>query len=261
MPQVGGTHGCVRRDGSDGWRSPDPRGDSTGRSRLSTPSANHRFQVPPTGSVHRDGSFFWDFGSLYFKALGRPSGQLLRQRQTQRKTLRRPCRRLLRQRPAQQVRRCGVKELKLVLTMEFLSSIASDEFCQSFIWQLALMLSRSCPCSLSRRLSCDRVTHRRAQTKLIELSPLVAVITWHWSPLWQSMMLQGIEAGSLDSWKITSPVCFRIQRSAWSVCVGLRRHGDFLLFPREGGFARCSTVDTSSCVSLRSLCCISRISP
>ena len=99
-----------------------PRGDSTGRSRLSTPSANHL--LPPTGSVHRDGSFFWDFGSLNFEALRRPSGQLLRQRQTQRKTLRRPCRRLLRQRPAQQVRRCGVKELKLVLTMEFLSSIA-----------------------------------------------------------------------------------------------------------------------------------------
>ena len=29
---------------------------------------------------------------------------------------------------------------------------------ESFIWQLARMKSRSCPCSLSRRLSCDRVT-------------------------------------------------------------------------------------------------------
>ena len=29
---------------------------------------------------------------------------------------------------------------------------------ESFIWQLALMKSRSCPFSLSCRLSCDRVT-------------------------------------------------------------------------------------------------------
>ena len=73
-PRVGGTHGCVRREGSDGWRSPVPRGDNTGRSRPSTSSANHRLPLPPTGPVHRDGSFFlrivrgasvfWDFGSL-----------------------------------------------------------------------------------------------------------------------------------------------------------------------------------------------------
>ena len=113
---VGGIHGCVRRDGSDGWRSPDPGGDSTGRARLSTPSANHRFQVKSRRQVPyivmdlfflcivTGASVFWDFGSLHFKASRRPSGQLLRQRQTQRKTLRRPCRRLLRQRQAQQVR-------------------------------------------------------------------------------------------------------------------------------------------------------------
>ena len=53
-PRVGGTLGCVRRDGSDGWRSPVPRGDNTGRARLFTPSANHRFPVPPTCCVHRD---------------------------------------------------------------------------------------------------------------------------------------------------------------------------------------------------------------
>ena len=29
-PRVGGTHGRVCRDGSDGWRSPVPRGDNTG---------------------------------------------------------------------------------------------------------------------------------------------------------------------------------------------------------------------------------------
>ena len=29
---------------------------------------------------------------------------------------------------------------------------------ESFVWQLARMKSRSCPCSLSRRFSCDRVT-------------------------------------------------------------------------------------------------------
>ena len=73
-------------------------------SRPSTSSANHRFPVPSTGSVHRDGSFFlfWDFGSLHLKASRRPSGQVLRQRQSQRKTLRRP------ERPTQLYRRCGV---------------------------------------------------------------------------------------------------------------------------------------------------------
>ena len=94
QPRVGGTHGRVRRDGSDGWRSPVPRGDNTGsvcvlrQPSLSSPGDN------------RDGSFFlcivtgafgfWDFGSLYLMASLRPTGQLLRQRQTQRKTLRRP---------------------------------------------------------------------------------------------------------------------------------------------------------------------------
>ena len=29
-PRVGGTLGGVLRDGSDGWRSPVPRGDNTG---------------------------------------------------------------------------------------------------------------------------------------------------------------------------------------------------------------------------------------
>ena len=51
--------------------------------RFSTSSANHPASVPPTGSVHRDGSFFlcivtgsfvfWDFGSL-FRTLRRHSG-------------------------------------------------------------------------------------------------------------------------------------------------------------------------------------------
>ena len=51
--RVGGTHG---RDGSDGWRSPVPRGQYWG-ARSCTSSANHRLQVPPTDSEHRDGSF------------------------------------------------------------------------------------------------------------------------------------------------------------------------------------------------------------
>ena len=47
---------CVRRDGSDGWRSPVPRRDNTGRgATLRTPSANHRLPSPPTGPEHRDG--------------------------------------------------------------------------------------------------------------------------------------------------------------------------------------------------------------
>ena len=57
-PRVGGTLGRVRRDGSDGWQSPDPRGDSTGRARPPTPSANHRLLVPQSGSVHRDEPLF-----------------------------------------------------------------------------------------------------------------------------------------------------------------------------------------------------------
>ena len=77
-------------------------------------------------------SVFWDFGSLHLKASRRPTGQLLRQRHTQRKTLRRPCHRLLRQRQTQQVRRCGVKELKLVLRMEFSHRSHSEDFCGEF---------------------------------------------------------------------------------------------------------------------------------
>ena len=204
-PRVGGTHGCVRRDGSDGWRSPVPRGDNTGGRDHLPSSASHRFPVPPTGPVHRDGSLFpcivtgssvfWDFGSLHRKASRRPSGQLLRQRHTQRKTLRRPCRRLLRQRQAQQVRRSGVKELASVENGVSLIDRLQRSFAESFIWQLARMKSKSCPCSPSRRLSCDRVTHRRALTKFIELSPRVAVITLRCSLLWQSMMFQCIKAG------------------------------------------------------------------
>ena len=56
---------------------------------------------------------------------------------------------------------------------------------ESFIWQLARMKSKSCPCSPSGRLSCDRVTHRRTLTKFIELSLRVAVITLRCSLLWQ----------------------------------------------------------------------------
>ena len=52
-PRVGGTLGRVRRDGSDGWRSPVPRGDNTG-GRFSTSSANHPVSVPPTGLVLHD---------------------------------------------------------------------------------------------------------------------------------------------------------------------------------------------------------------
>ena len=72
-PRVGGTHGRVRRDGSDCWRS-------------------NLLSSPADRSVHRDRSFFlhivtgsfvfWDFGSLYLKESRRPSGQLFRQRQS-----------------------------------------------------------------------------------------------------------------------------------------------------------------------------------
>ena len=70
--RVGGTPGCAGRDGSNGWRSPVPRGDNTGR-RVCLP-------LPPTIAL-RDGSFpllcivtgsslFWDFGSLYQRRCG-----------------------------------------------------------------------------------------------------------------------------------------------------------------------------------------------
>ena len=53
--RVGGPPGCVRRDGSDGWRPPaPPRGQYWG-ARSRTPSANHRFPGPP-GPERRDGS-------------------------------------------------------------------------------------------------------------------------------------------------------------------------------------------------------------
>ena len=55
-------------------------------------------------------SVFWDFGSLYLKALRRHSRQLLRPRHSALvKTLRRLWCRLLRQRQTQQVRSCGVR--------------------------------------------------------------------------------------------------------------------------------------------------------
>ena len=53
--RVGGTRGGALRVVSDGWRSPVPRERQYWGARLSTPSANHRFPVPPTGFVHRDG--------------------------------------------------------------------------------------------------------------------------------------------------------------------------------------------------------------
>ena len=65
--------------------------------------------------------------------------------------------------------------------------------CLAGVWKYN---RRLCPfLSGRRRLSCDRVTHRKALSKLIELSRLVAVTDCHSSLLWQSMVLQGIEAG------------------------------------------------------------------
>ena len=105
-------------------------------------------------------------------------------------------------------------------------------FVESFIWQLARMKSKSCPCSPSRRLSCDRVTHRRALTKFVELSPRVAVITLRCSLLWQSMMFQCTKAG-------------REQQLGPSVdtrtCVSLRRLGDLSPFFRPEGVLACRT--------------------
>ena len=63
--RVGGTLGCVRRDGSDGWRSPVPRGDNTGAS-CSTTSANHPVSVPPTGpELPERFLLFWDGTSVH----------------------------------------------------------------------------------------------------------------------------------------------------------------------------------------------------
>ena len=110
-------------------------------------------------------------------------------------TLWRPCCRLLRQRQAQQVRRSSVRELASVENGVSLIDRLQRSFAESFIWQLARMKSKSCPCSPSRRLSCDRVTHRRVLTKFVELSPRVAVITLRCSLLWQSMLFQCTKAG------------------------------------------------------------------
>ena len=52
-PRVGGTHGCVHCDGSDGWRSPVPRGENTGGcDRLPHPPTIAL--LPPTGSERCD---------------------------------------------------------------------------------------------------------------------------------------------------------------------------------------------------------------
>ena len=70
--RVGGTPGCARRDGSNGWRSPVSRGGNIGR-RVCLP--------PPPTIALRDGSFpllcivtgsslFWDIGSLYQRRCG-----------------------------------------------------------------------------------------------------------------------------------------------------------------------------------------------
>ena len=136
-------------------------GATTLGSRSCTPSANHPVSVPPTGPVHRDGSFFpyivtgssvfWDFGSLHLETSRRPTGQLLRQRHTQRKTFRRP-------RPTvaaaaspasttfRRQRTEASVENGVSLIDRFQGSVV-----ETFIWKLARMKSRLCPCSLFLR--------------------------------------------------------------------------------------------------------------
>ena len=54
--RVGGPPGGVRRDGSDGWRSPVPRSDNTGGRGSCSSSANHRLLGPPSGPELLDAS-------------------------------------------------------------------------------------------------------------------------------------------------------------------------------------------------------------
>ena len=56
-PRVGGTLGGSLRDGSDGWRSPVPRGEQYWVASLSTSSVNHPLSVPPTGCERSDESW------------------------------------------------------------------------------------------------------------------------------------------------------------------------------------------------------------
>ena len=72
---VGGIFCYEQRDGSDGWQSPGPRGDTTGGARSSTSPANHHFCVPPTGLVLRDGGVPW----TVFEMACFQRGELLRQ--------------------------------------------------------------------------------------------------------------------------------------------------------------------------------------
>ena len=98
--RVGGTLGGVLRDGSDGWRSPVPRGDNTGgRDHLPPQPAiafqsRRQIQYIVTASfimcIVTGSSMFWVFGSLYSTTLRRHSLSV--------RTLRRPWCRLLRQR-------------------------------------------------------------------------------------------------------------------------------------------------------------------
>ena len=89
-PRVGGTLG-VLRDGSDGWRSPVPRGDNTGEWVFSTSPVNHPVSVRLRacdavwcGQCTRWQVLYVRTGSLsclQYATLRRPCGQLLRQRQ------------------------------------------------------------------------------------------------------------------------------------------------------------------------------------
>ena len=200
-PRVGGTHGCVRRDGSrcmaltgSFW------GNNTGVTRWFTSSANHRLLGPGTGSEVRSTDLLGVAGKSRTSRWIFPASLRVQlcSGTSVRSTLRR-CGVLAGDccgsGKAQQVRRSSVKELASVQNGVSLIDRLQRSFAESFIWQLARMKSKSCPCSPSRRLSCDRVTHRRVLTKFVELSPRVAVITLRCSLLWQSMMFKCIKAG------------------------------------------------------------------
>ena len=139
--RIGGTLGGALRDGSDGWRSPVRRGDSTGgRDCLHPPPTiafQSRRQVPyivmVCGQCTRWLVLYVQTGATLLRHLG----LLLRQRHSVSAwTLRRPCCGLLRQRPTQHYRRCGVT-MCLRLRSRQSSLVGDESLCPRLRWTVS----------------------------------------------------------------------------------------------------------------------------
>ena len=128
--RVGGPLDCVRRDGSDGWRSPVPW------ARSCTSSANHRCKarrLVQSILTHLDVDGVRD-GRLFTSRQVLLLGFVLGLRFVVPEALRRHSGQLLRQRQAQQVRRCGVRRcVQLRRRREVLQCLFADKTCATVV--------------------------------------------------------------------------------------------------------------------------------